>query len=80
MQATNRTSCKRCNSLRTNRLARQSYFERYIAPFFGLYPWKCRDCRHSFLVRRRGERHHYRLRDQSNDQEMTSELVSKESD
>ena len=45
-------SCARAMS----RAERNSFFEKYVYPWFGLYPWRCRHCRHRESLRDRGER------------------------
>jgi hypothetical protein len=44
-------SCKRGAMMRS---ARHTFMDRYIYPLMGLYPWRCKFCRHRERLRDRG--------------------------
>jgi transposase-like protein len=46
--------CPACGSDRVHRVKRKGLLREWIYPFFGLYPWECRDCRLTSMLHRRG--------------------------
>jgi hypothetical protein len=48
--------CPKCKSLAIRRLARHSFWQRRVLPFFGRYPWECKICRSHFTLKKRGSR------------------------
>ncbi len=47
-------ACPKCGSTGSSRIRRQGIFNRYVAPYLGLFPWECGVCRKTFLARGRG--------------------------
>jgi hypothetical protein len=45
--------CKHCGSNQIFRVFRQGYMQERIYPLFGFYPWKCKVCQGSMLLRKR---------------------------
>jgi hypothetical protein len=48
--------CTKCGNDRPKRVERKGFMQKHIYPFFGLYPWHCRDCHEYFLLRKRYRR------------------------
>lgn len=51
--ARTRTCCKKCGSERIYRLFREGYLQEKIYPILGFYPWRCKACKHSMMLRKR---------------------------
>ena len=45
--------CKYCGSKQIFRVFRRGYLQETIYPLFGFYPWKCKVCHRSMLLRKR---------------------------
>jgi len=48
-----RLYCKECNSHRVFRIFRKGFLQERIYPWFGFYPWKCKDCKSCMFYRKR---------------------------
>jgi hypothetical protein len=46
--------CSSCQRGAMIRSARHTFMDRYIYPLMGLYPWRCKFCRHRERLRDRG--------------------------
>lgn len=53
VSVTNQLNCKECSSNRVYRVFRKGFFQEKICPWFGYYPWKCKDCKKSMYFRKR---------------------------
>ena len=49
-----RPNCKKCCSELTNRIKRESFFQRVIMFKLGRFPWECSKCRVVFYSKERG--------------------------
>ena len=47
--------CPKCHRSRLSRTARKGFWQNRIMAWFGYYPWKCRSCRKTFMIRKRHE-------------------------
>jgi predicted RNA-binding Zn-ribbon protein involved in translation (DUF1610 family) len=47
------THCPKCNSLDIHRIKRRGFWQRRVLPLFGIYPWRCSECRKSSYLRTR---------------------------
>ena len=48
-------NCLKCNQPLLHRRKRRGFFQNFVFPFFGFYPWKCPVCDISRLYHSRGE-------------------------
>ncbi len=48
-----RVFCPECGGKRVRRVERKGFMQKHIYPWFGYFPWSCRDCRTFFLLRKR---------------------------
>lgn len=52
--------CPRCGSDRIYRVAREGFVRQYLQSLFGYYPWRCRRCGATSMIRKRTkQRHHH---------------------
>jgi len=51
--AMDRVRCKHCGNARVFRLFRHGFLQSTIYPLFGYYPWKCKACKESMMLRSR---------------------------
>jgi len=49
--AKTQVQCKHCGNGRIFRLFREGYLQERIYPIFGYYPWKCKTCGRSMMLR-----------------------------
>ena len=45
--------CPDCGGKRVRRVERKGFMQKHVYPWFGLFPWYCRECRQSFMLRKR---------------------------
>jgi hypothetical protein len=50
-------ACPKCRSRGNSRIMRIGLLQTFFLPFFGLYPWECSKCLHTFYLRSRGRSH-----------------------
>jgi len=55
-----RMLCPACGHDRLRRAERHGFLQLTLAPFFGLYPWECANCRAHFLFKKRHQQHRNR--------------------
>jgi DNA-directed RNA polymerase subunit RPC12/RpoP len=48
--------CKYCGNGRVFRIFREGYLQEKIYPIFGYFPWKCKTCGKSMMLRVRNKR------------------------
>ncbi len=48
--------CPECGASRIRRVERKGFMQKHVYPFFGYFPWHCRECRQYVLLRRRYSR------------------------
>lgn len=46
-------SCQRCGSGRVRRVYREGFLQINIYPLLGYYPWRCTQCGHVVMLRKR---------------------------
>ncbi|MGP8254027.1 MAG: hypothetical protein ACLQHF_18520 [Terracidiphilus sp.] len=51
-----RVYCPECGGNRIRRVERKGLMQKLIYPWFGYFPWHCRECRKYFLLRKRNRR------------------------
>jgi DNA-directed RNA polymerase subunit RPC12/RpoP len=53
--------CPRCDSRYLTRTSREGFLEGKVYSMFGYFPWHCKGCGGSFLIKKRGQpaRHHH---------------------
>jgi hypothetical protein len=49
--AKSQVQCKFCGNGRVFRIFREGYLQEKIYPIFGYYPWKCKTCGKSMMLR-----------------------------
>ncbi len=52
-EASSKISCPKCGNDRPRRVEREGFMQKHIYSWFGYFPWHCRDCKHSFMFRKR---------------------------
>jgi len=52
-QVTSSVVCRFCGSPQIYRLYREGFLQNRIYPFFGYYPWRCKDCSSPMMLRKR---------------------------
>ena len=48
--------CPNCQSQKIHRVPRKGFFQSRIAPLFGYFPWRCKECNTFHQLRKRGMR------------------------
>lgn len=49
-------ACPKCGGTNMMRIQRRGFWQEFILPSLGLFPWECVNCRKSSLLRNRGTR------------------------
>jgi hypothetical protein len=49
--------CPACRSDRMYRMDRRGILQKNVFPFFGLFPWQCKNCQAEAMLRKRKRRH-----------------------
>jgi hypothetical protein len=55
VEKNHRAVCPRCGIDYLRRMSRSGFLQRVIYPIFGYYPWRCRVCRGSYMIKKRGK-------------------------
>lgn len=50
------TECPKCHALQARRVKQEGLAQKLILQKLGYFPWECRFCKASFLLRSRGHR------------------------
>lgn len=50
------TECPKCHALQARRVRQQGMLQTLILCHLGFYPWECRFCKATFVLRKRGHR------------------------
>lgn len=50
------TECPKCHALQARRVKQEGITQKLILQKLGYFPWECRFCKASFLLRNRGHR------------------------
>ena len=54
VQSSHRAECPRCCIDYLRRKPRKGILQKVLYPIFGYYPWRCRVCKGSYIIRKRG--------------------------
>jgi len=50
------TECPKCHALQARRVKQEGFIQKAILQKLGFYPWECRFCKATFVLKKRG--HH----------------------
>jgi hypothetical protein len=50
------TPCPKCHALQARRVKQEGILQKMVLRHFGFYPWECRFCKATFVLRKRGHR------------------------
>ncbi len=50
------TQCPKCEALQARRMKQEGFFQKVILQKLGFYPWQCRFCKATFVLKNRGHR------------------------
>jgi hypothetical protein len=50
------TPCPKCHALQARRVKQEGIFQKLILRHMGFFPWECRFCKSTFVLKNRGHR------------------------
>jgi predicted nucleic acid-binding Zn ribbon protein len=53
VQEGSRVFCPECGGKRVRRVERKGFMQKSVFPYFGFFPWYCRECRKYSMIRKR---------------------------
>lgn len=70
------TACPKCEALQARRVKQDGFFQKFILQRLGFYPWECRFCKATFVLKNRGHRKGEGKQGRSVDDQLSHKLAA----